>query len=263
MIIFAVPYRKVDYYMITKITITPMNSPMNGIVAFAHITVDDVVNINSITVRLKQDGKGLYVRMPQKKTTNGNYIDVAHPMSKEGRATLNAAVLGAYKKACENGINKQEYGVPENYKLEISARNCVKYEPGKFGNALGRLDITVGDMVIHNCRVYLSKDGNMNISMPMYQDKEGQYHAIVVPSDKAAYNELRSTAVNEYNINYVVRKVSEQELDALKNNTDIDFQAKETNGEIAIRFKAEDAQRVDNCLKVVQAMQNAPSPVQL
>jgi stage V sporulation protein G len=67
--------------------------------AYATITFDDQFVIHNLKVI---DGKsGLFVAMPSRKTKNGEFKDVAHPISSEFRAVLQESILEAYEKADE------------------------------------------------------------------------------------------------------------------------------------------------------------------
>jgi len=67
--------------------------------AYATITFDDQFVIHNLKVI---DGKsGLFVAMPSRKTKNGEFKDVAHPISSEFRAVLQDSILEAYENADE------------------------------------------------------------------------------------------------------------------------------------------------------------------
>jgi DNA-binding cell septation regulator SpoVG len=144
---------------ITKLTVTPLQGPKNGVVAVATATFYDAVTINSITVN--QGKNGLFVRMPQKKTQQGQYIDIAHPLSSELRKAINSTILNAYQ--------SKEYKQQNSYtnQINIEAQNCVKYEQGKYGNALARMDIVFGDMVIHNAKLINNTDNKPFVALPL------------------------------------------------------------------------------------------------
>lgn len=238
--------------MITKLRITPLDEPReNGIVGFATATFNNTFTLNSISIREKADKTGLYVRLPMKKTTDGQYVDVVHPINAESRKVMSDTIL----KAFEQGDYLQDFQ-QERVATKISAQNCVKYPEGKYGNAIGRVDVIVNDMVIHNCRLSMNENGEPRVNMPGYKDKDGNYHSLCVPHDKEAYQEITLASMKEYNTEYMFREVSPQELDALK-NTDIPIKMREKNGVTAIKFDVKDAQRVDNALKIATIAQNS------
>lgn len=238
--------------MITKLKVTALDTPKeNGIVGFATATFNDTFTVNSITIREKADKTGLFVRMPMKKTTDGNYTDVVHPINKETRQSLNNMIIDAY----ESGNYVQEF--PCNKETSITAQNCVKYTEGKYGNAIGRVDVVIDDMVIHNCRLSMNEHGEPSVAFPSWKDKEGNHHSICVPHSKEAYQEIKLASLQEYNTEYSFKEVSPNELEALK-NTDIPIKMREKNGVTAIKFNANDTQRVENAIKIANLSQNAP-----
>ena len=69
-------------------------SKLKGIVS---ITIDDCFVVHDIKVI---DGKdGLFISMPNKKTADGDHIDIAHPINTETRLEIKNVVLEAYNKA--------------------------------------------------------------------------------------------------------------------------------------------------------------------
>jgi stage V sporulation protein G len=65
--------------------------------AFVSITIDEVFVVHDLKVIEGQNG--LFVAMPSRKTVEGEYKDIAHPITTEAREMIQAAVLDAYNKA--------------------------------------------------------------------------------------------------------------------------------------------------------------------
>ncbi|MDD7187317.1 MAG: septation regulator SpoVG [Clostridia bacterium] len=63
--------------------------------AVASITIDDCFVIHDIKVIDGTDG--YFVAMPSRKTSDGEYKDIAHPINSETRQTVIDAVLEAFK----------------------------------------------------------------------------------------------------------------------------------------------------------------------
>ena len=62
--------------------------------AVASVTFDDEFVVHDIKVI---DGNnGMFIAMPNKKQTNGEYRDVAHPIKSDFRKILSDAILEAY-----------------------------------------------------------------------------------------------------------------------------------------------------------------------
>ena len=63
--------------------------------AVVSITIDDALVVHDIKVI---DGdKGLFIAMPSRKTAEGEYRDIAHPISTESRERLQTMILKAYE----------------------------------------------------------------------------------------------------------------------------------------------------------------------
>ena len=65
--------------------------------AVASITIDDVFVVHDIKVI--EGDKGLFIAMPSRKSSDGEYRDIAHPINTQTRDRLQKIVLDAYEKA--------------------------------------------------------------------------------------------------------------------------------------------------------------------
>lgn len=65
--------------------------------AVVSVTFDDSFVVHDIKVI--EGEKGLFIAMPSKKTPDGEYRDVAHPINGEMRAMLQDAILTEYERA--------------------------------------------------------------------------------------------------------------------------------------------------------------------
>lgn len=65
--------------------------------AVVSITLDDALVIHDIKVI---DGeKGLFIAMPSKKASDGEFRDIAHPINSQTREMIQTTVLAAYEKS--------------------------------------------------------------------------------------------------------------------------------------------------------------------
>ncbi|MCL2853606.1 MAG: SpoVG family protein [Defluviitaleaceae bacterium] len=89
-----------------EIRIYPVKEPKGNTKAFASISIDGMFGVHGVSI---VEGKnGLFVAMPQTKDAQGNYRDIFHPVTSEGRKALNNAVLHEYSIALEQLAVKQE-----------------------------------------------------------------------------------------------------------------------------------------------------------
>ncbi|MBP5384979.1 MAG: septation regulator SpoVG [Lachnospiraceae bacterium] len=65
--------------------------------AVVSITIDDEFVVHDI--KIIDGDKGLFIAMPSRKTAEGEYRDIAHPISTESRERLQTMILQAYEKA--------------------------------------------------------------------------------------------------------------------------------------------------------------------
>ena len=64
--------------------------------AIVSITISDKFVVHD--VRVIEGNNGLFVAMPSKRTPNGEFRDIAHPINVETRAIIQDAVLNVYQK---------------------------------------------------------------------------------------------------------------------------------------------------------------------
>lgn len=84
---------------------------MRGIVS---VTFDDVFVIHDIKVIEGQNG--FFIAMPSRKTPDGEFKDICHPITSEMRKIMQTAVLDAYDKAVEE---KQKEEAEKSIDLEV------------------------------------------------------------------------------------------------------------------------------------------------
>ena len=81
---------------ITDVRVRKMtqDSKMKAIVS---ITIDDEFVVHDIKVI--EGEKGLFIAMPSKKATDGEYRDIAHPINSGTRERIQQIILDSYEKA--------------------------------------------------------------------------------------------------------------------------------------------------------------------
>ncbi len=65
--------------------------------AIVSITLDDEFVVHDIKVI--EGDKGLFIAMPSRKSGNGEYRDIAHPINSETRDRIQRIILEGYEKA--------------------------------------------------------------------------------------------------------------------------------------------------------------------
>ena len=65
--------------------------------AIVSITIDDEFVVHDIKVI--EGEKGLFIAMPSKKATDGEYRDIAHPINQTTRENIQGIILDRYEQA--------------------------------------------------------------------------------------------------------------------------------------------------------------------
>lgn len=76
--------------------------------AIASITLDQEFVIHDI--RVIDGNSGLFVAMPSKRTPDGEFRDIAHPINSNMRAKIQDAVLEEYHQVGEGGLEIEYQG---------------------------------------------------------------------------------------------------------------------------------------------------------
>ncbi len=72
--------------------------------AIVSVTIDNALVVHDVKV---VDGQnGLFVAMPSRKTTTGDFRDIAHPISQEARDLIQKEVLDKYYEALAAAENE-------------------------------------------------------------------------------------------------------------------------------------------------------------
>ena len=79
---------------ISDVRIRLVNKEDNKLKAVASITIDECFAVHDIKVI--ESSEGAFIAMPSRKTNDGEYKDIAHPLNTETRETLKQAILTAY-----------------------------------------------------------------------------------------------------------------------------------------------------------------------
>lgn len=79
---------------LTNVKVTKMdNFRVKGI---ASITIDDSFSVHDI--KILEGKSGLFVAMPSRRTSSGEFKDIAHPINAEARELIQKAILNEYEK---------------------------------------------------------------------------------------------------------------------------------------------------------------------
>lgn len=81
-------------------------SGLGRVKAAASITIDNVFVVHDIKVI--ESNNGLYISMPSRRTAEGEFKDVAHPITKEARVDIQMNILKAYEIKVQELANANE-----------------------------------------------------------------------------------------------------------------------------------------------------------
>ena len=74
--------------------------------AIVSVTFDEAFVVHDIKVIEKDEG--IFIAMPSRKTSDGEFRDIAHPINQAAREMIQTAVLNEYYKALENESSDED-----------------------------------------------------------------------------------------------------------------------------------------------------------
>jgi stage V sporulation protein G len=86
-----------------RVKLVSSESRLRGV---ATITFDESFVVHDI--RIIEGENGIFVAMPSKKTPNGTFRDIAHPIHGEMRKMIEDAITAAYNEARLNPVEYEE-----------------------------------------------------------------------------------------------------------------------------------------------------------
>lgn len=89
---------------ITEVRVRKVNGG-GKLKAFASITIDGLFVVHDLKVI--EGHKGYFVAMPSRKTSNGEFKDIAHPIATEAREMIQRQIIEAYW-ALEEDVSRVE-----------------------------------------------------------------------------------------------------------------------------------------------------------
>ena len=85
---------------VSDVRIRLVNKEDNKLKAVASMTIDECFVIHDI--KIIEATEGAFIAMPSRKTNDGEYKDIAHPLNTETRELIKEAILTAYYDELKN-----------------------------------------------------------------------------------------------------------------------------------------------------------------
>lgn len=73
---------------------------MSKLKAVVSLTIDDCFAVHDI--RIVQGAETVFVAMPSRKTPDGEFKDIVHPINSQAREEICSTILAAYEEALKN-----------------------------------------------------------------------------------------------------------------------------------------------------------------
>jgi stage V sporulation protein G len=86
-----------DQMQVTDVRVRRVTGSDSKLKALCSVVFDDMFVVHEL--RVIEGINGLFVAMPRRKTAEGEFKDLAHPITAEAREEIQRAVLAAYNEA--------------------------------------------------------------------------------------------------------------------------------------------------------------------
>ena len=100
---------------ITDVRLRKVNNPDKRMKALASITFDDSFVVHDL--RVIDGNNGMFVAMPSKRTADGEFRDIAHPINSDMRQHVQEEVMRVYEET-EDPVEPAEEEVNEDEEVE-------------------------------------------------------------------------------------------------------------------------------------------------
>lgn len=80
---------------ITEVRVRLVNKEESKLKAVASMTIDNCFVVHDIKVI--QGNEGMFISMPSRKTPEGEYKDIVHPLNTETRESISKMIIDAYE----------------------------------------------------------------------------------------------------------------------------------------------------------------------
>ena len=84
---------------IDDVRIREIRNPVGKLKAVVSVTIDECFVVHDIKIFEREDGYA--IAMPSRKTSDGKYKDIAHPLNSETREMLQTIILAEYRRFLE------------------------------------------------------------------------------------------------------------------------------------------------------------------
>ncbi len=98
----------------------------NQLKAFVNIVIDDAFIIRNIKVI--EGENGLFVAMPSRRVSSGEYRDIAHPINTETRNMVERIIIEKYKEVLQGALSAAEHTDEEKSEKKLEEKPEKKLE---------------------------------------------------------------------------------------------------------------------------------------
>ncbi len=89
----------------------------NQLKAFVNIVIDDAFIVRNIKVI--EGDNGLFVAMPSRRVSSGEYRDIAHPINTETRNMIEGVIIEKYKEVLQEALLSANEGSEKKVKKPV------------------------------------------------------------------------------------------------------------------------------------------------
>jgi stage V sporulation protein G len=124
----------------------PIAEPKGKTKGYASVTVGGLFGAHNLSI--VEGTNGLFVAMPQTRDARGDYRDIFHPVTAEGRQALQDAVLNEFAASLNAMVEQKESTVQKLRDAAAAAKGKAAPDTGKEPKEKGKKKIRAGALTL-------------------------------------------------------------------------------------------------------------------
>ena len=163
--------------------------------ASCKVVFDEMIRVDNVLLKHSTTKDTLYIEMPKRKNSMGEWVDVANPTTAELSAKLKAEVLRAYELKSE--YTPSEENASGNEPIVFNLHSAKEN-----GSAKAYGDMWLGkSFVVHNITLregVINGENKLFVAMPSRQDENGNWWNYVYPANDEARDTINKYGISAY-----------------------------------------------------------------
>jgi stage V sporulation protein G len=180
--------------VISAIKVTPVNK--QNLLAVASMTLCDCFVLRAM--RLVRGSSRRYVAMPSRQTSTGRIFEVYHPITNEGRETIEKLIVDGYDNQMSGGTFEPELPVFLGSRCADFVISGVRVRPYNELKLRGFASMVLDDCLVVNGIKLISGKRRSFVQMPNVKKRDGRFRDLAFPTLPSVRERIEEAIFQEY-----------------------------------------------------------------